>query len=225
MKSKVLYRGTNSVLRVDLEMKETVKAESGAMVSMSSTLDIDGKMEGGFLKGVTRMMAGEKFFFQTVNATRGAGHVLLAPTIPGDIILIELDGTTEYNVQKDGFLASSDTVEINTQMQNLFKGLFSGEGFFILKVKGTGTLALNSFGGIHEVNLAQGEECIIDNSHLVAWSSTTQYKMEKAAKGWISSFTSGEMLVCRFTGPGKIYIQTRNAQSFAGWLRQFIPAS
>lgn len=225
MKSKVLYQGTNSVLRVELEPKETVKAESGAMVSMSSTLDIDGKMEGGFLSGVARMMAGEKFFFQTINATRGSGHVLLAPTIPGDIMLIEMDGNTEYNVQKDGFLAGSSTIEVNAQMQNLFKGLFSGEGFFILKVKGKGTLALSSFGGIHEVNLAPGEQCIIDNAHLVAWSSTTEYKMEKAAKGWISSFTSGEMLVCRFTGPGKVYIQTRNAGSFASWVKQFIPAS
>lgn len=225
MRSKVLYQGTNSVLRVELELKEKVKAESGAMIAMSSNFDIDGKMEGGFFSGVARMMAGEKFFFQTVNATRGAGHVLLAPTIPGDITLIELDGTVEYNVQKDGFLAGADTVEVNAQMQNIFKGLFSGEGFFILKVKGTGTLALSSFGGIHEVNLAPGEEVIIDNSHLVAWPTTTQYKVEKASKGWISSFTSGEMLVCRFTGPGKVFIQTRNSAAFGDWVKQFIPAS
>ncbi|RYX99330.1 TIGR00266 family protein [bacterium] len=225
MKSKVLYQGTNSVLRVDLEAKEKIKAESGAMVAMSSTLDIDGKMEGGFLSGVTRMMAGEKFFFQTINAVRGPGHVMLAPTIPGDITLLELDGTVEYNVQKDGFLAGTEGIEVNAKMQNLFQGLFSGEGFFILKIKGTGTLALSSFGGIHEVVLGPGEQCIIDNAHLVAWPSTTQYTMEKASKGWISSFTSGEMLVCRFTGPGKVYIQTRNAQSFASWVKQFIPAS
>jgi len=225
MRSRVLYQGTNSVLRVDLEAGEKVKAESGAMVSMSSTFDVDGKMEGGFLSGVARMMAGEKFFFQTINATRGPGHVLLAPTIPGDIALIELDGSIEYNVQKDGFLAGSDSIEVNAKMQNLVQGLFSGEGFFVLKVKGIGTLALSSFGGIHEVNLAAGEECIIDNAHLVAWPSTTKYKIEKASKGWISSFTSGEMLVCRFTGPGKVYIQTRNANGFADWVKQFIPAS
>ncbi|MBC7473026.1 MAG: TIGR00266 family protein [Candidatus Sericytochromatia bacterium] len=225
MKGRVLYQGTNAIVRVDLEAGERVKAESDAMVSMSSTLDIEGKLEGGVLAGLGRMMAGEKFFFQTIHASRGAGHVLFAPSTPGDIVLLEMDGSTEYSVQKDGFLAGSDTIQVNTKMQNIFQGLFSGEGFFILKVSGKGLLALSAFGGIHAVDIGVGEECIIDNDHLVAWPTTTSYKIEKASKGWISSFTSGEGLVCRFTGPGKVYIQTRNAKSFASWVKQFIPAS
>jgi uncharacterized protein (AIM24 family) len=64
MKAKVLYPGTNSLVEVKLEKGERVKAESGAMVSMSATVDVDGKIEGGILKGITRMMAGEKFFFK-----------------------------------------------------------------------------------------------------------------------------------------------------------------
>jgi uncharacterized protein (TIGR00266 family) len=223
MKARILYPGTNAMLHVDLAPGERVKAESGAMVSMSSSIDVEGKVEGGILKGITRMMAGEHFFFQNLTATRGEGHVLLAPSTPGDIALIELDGFTEYQIQKDGFLAGSDGVIIDTKMQNLVKGLFSGEGFFILKVKGKGTLAVSSFGSIHEIELAPGEECVIDNSHLVAWPSTTNYKVEKASSGWISSFTSGEMLVCRFTGPGKVLIQTRNTESFVSWVKRFIP--
>lgn len=43
--------------------------------------------------------------------------------------------------------------------------------------------------------------------------------MEKASKkGWISSFTSGEGLVCRFKGPGKIFIQTRNPDGMKNWI-------
>lgn len=224
MRTKVLYPGTNSMVRFDLEAGERVKAESGAMVSMSNTIDVEGKVEGGFLKGVTRMLAGEHFFFQSLSANRGAGHVLVAPTVPGDIALIELDGFTEYNLQKDGFLAGTSSVEVNTKMQNLLKGIFSGEGFFVLKVSGKGTLAINSFGAIHELELAPGEQCIVDNAHLVAWPSTVNYTIEKASKGWISSFTSGEGFVCRFNGPGKIYIQSRNAGNFASWVRQFMPA-
>jgi uncharacterized protein (TIGR00266 family) len=223
MKAKLLYPGTNSLVEIQLERGERVKAESGAMVSMSGTVDVDGKMEGGILKGITRMMAGEKFFFQTLTAARGAGHVLLAPSIPGDVALLELDGSVEYNIQKDGFLAGSDGIEVNAKMQNLFKGLFSGEGFFILKIQGRGTVAISSFGAIHEINLAPGENLTIDNQHLVAWPTTTQYTITKASKGWISSFTSGEGLVCKFTGPGKIFIQTRNAGSFASWLKPYIP--
>jgi len=213
------------MVEYQLEYGETVKAESGAMVAMSNTIDVEGKMEGGILGGLGRMLSGEKFFFQTLSAKRGAGSVLLAPSIPGDAKIIELDGTVEYNVQKDGFLSATQNVNVNTQMQNLTKGLFSGEGFFILKVSGQGQLVISSFGAIHEISLAPGEEYIVDNSHLVAWPTTTSYRMDKAAKGWISSFTSGEGLVCRFTGPGKVYIQTRNASAFGSWIRQFMPPS
>lgn len=224
MRSGILYPGSNSMLEVYLEPGEQIKAESGAMVAMSNTIDVDSSMEGGVLGGLGRMLAGEKFFFQTLTATRGAGHVLLAPSLLGDVVLIELDGHTEWNVQKDGFLAAAHTVMVNTQMQNLTRGLFSGEGFFILKISGKGLLALNSFGAIHEISLQAGEEHIIDNSHLVAWPSTTEFTIEKATKGWLSSFTSGEGLVCRFRGPGKVYIQSRNARSFGSWIRTMIPS-
>lgn len=224
MKSKVLYPGTNSMVRVDLEKGEKIKAESGAMVAMSDTIDVEGKMEGGLLAGIGRkLLAGENFFFQTLTANRGPGYVLLAASTPGDSMALELDGSVEYNVQKDGFLAGTDSIQVNTKMQNLMQGFLSGEGFFILKIGGRGTVFISSYGAIHEINLAPGEEYTVDNAHLVAWPTTTNYRIDKASNGWISSFTSGEGIVCRFTGPGKVYIQTRNSAAFGNWAYQFYP--
>ena len=62
----------------------------------------------------------------------------------------------------------------------------------------------------------------VDNHHLVAWEATTSYEIRKAAAGWISSFTSGEGFVCRFKGPGAIYVQTRSPAAFAGWLSGYL---
>ena len=156
-------------------------------------------MEGGFLGALSRkFLTGEKFFFQTLRAGRGPGEVLLAPTVPGEIVTMELDGVNEYMVQKDGFLAGAETIKLESQMQSLSRGLLGGEGFFILKVSGKGTLILNSFGAIHKVELKPDQEYIVDNSHLVAWSGTTTYNIERAASGWVASFTSGEGFVCRY---------------------------
>lgn len=224
MEYEILYPGAFPLLKVQLQQGEMIKAESDAMVSMSNTVDVEGKMEGGLLGGIGRMLAGEKFFFQTLNARRGPGEVLLAPSIPGDIVDVDLDGSYSLVVQKDGFLASSNGVEVSSKMQNLLQGVFSGEGFFTLKVSGKGTVFLNSYGGIHAINLEAGEERIIDNGHLVAWADYMDYKIEKASSGWISSFTSGEMLVCRFRGPGVVLIQTRNPQGFGDWVRSFVPS-
>lgn len=225
MKYEILYGNAFPIVKINLQKGERIKAESDAMVSMSSTIDLDGKLEGGLFKGLGRMLAGEKFFFQTLAANRGPGEALLAPSVPGGVVDVELDGSYGLCVQKDGFLAASDSISVDTQMQNLTRGLFSGEGFFILKVRGTGTVFINSYGAIHPINLEAGEEVVIDNSHLVAWPDYMQYNIEKASAGWISSWTSGESLVCRFRGPGTVLIQTRNPRGFGAWIRQFIPSS
>jgi len=225
MDYEILYPGAFPLLKVKLNKGETIKAESDAMVSMESTIDVEGKMDGGFLGGIGRMLAGEKFFFQTLTARRGPGEVLLAPAIPGDIVDVDLDGSYSLVVQKDGFLAGSMGIEVASKMQNLMQGLFSGEGFFTLKISGTGTVFVNSYGGIHAINLEAGEERIIDNSHLVAWPDYMDYKIEKASSGWISSFTSGEKLVCRFRGPGVVLIQTRNPEGFGEWVKGLLPTS
>ena len=212
--------------RVQLASGESVKAESGAMVGCSPTVDVESKLEGGFLSAMARkMLTGEKLFFQTLRASRGAGEVLLAPTVPGDMVVLELDGVTEYLVQKDGFLAGGEGIHIESQMQGFGRGMLSGEGLFILKIRGSGPLIINSFGAIHKIELKPDQEYIVDNAHLVAWTVTTTYTIEKASSGWIASLTSGEGLVCRFRGPGVVYIQSRNPGGFGNWIRQFIPGS
>jgi len=219
-----LYKGAFTMLKVRMPAGGGFKAESDAMVAMSPTIDVEGKLEGGVFGGLGRMLTGEKFFFQTLKANRGPGEALLSPAIPGDLHHLELDGSVDYVLQKDGFFAGSDTLTVTTKMQNLAQGLFSGEGFFVIRVSGQGTLFVSSYGAIHPIDIPAGEQMIIDNSHLVAWPASMQYTLEKAAKGWISSLTSGEGIVCRFTGPGRVLIQTRNPSGFVAWVRSMMPA-
>jgi len=226
MDFQILQPGAFASLEVKLANGESVKAESGSMVTMTESVDVDSKIEGGLFGGLKRkLLTGESLFFQTLVATRGDGKVLLAPSFPGDLAVLELDGNKEYILQKNGFLAAEDSVVIDTKMQNLAKGIFSGEGFFIMKVSGKGKIAINAYGSIHKEVLSAGETLVVDNGHLVAWSAEMNFKIEKAAKGIISSITSGEGLVCRFTGAGEIYIQSRNPSAFGGWVYGLIPHS
>ena len=218
MKYEILYQQAFPMVRYELEKGERIKAESDAMIAMSSTIDVTGGVEGGIMKGLTRMLSGEKFFFQYLTATRGSGEVLFGHAVPGGIIDVELDGTYGMIIQKNGFLASTEGIEIDTKVQNLVQGIFSKEGFFILKARGKGILFLSSYGAIHPITLEVGEEIIIDNGHLVAWTEDMYYNIEKASNGWVNSIMSGECLVCRFKGPGTILIQTRNPNSFSGWI-------
>lgn len=224
MKYEILHQDAFPIVRCDLKRGESLKAESDAMVAMSATLDVSGSMgDGGFLGGLARkFLTGESFFFQRITASRGPGSVLIGHSAPGGIVDVELDGSYGLRVQKNGFMAAEESIEIDTAMQNLAQGFFSREGFFVLNVKGRGIVFLSSFGAIHPINLEDGEEVIIDNGHLVAWPDYMNYKIEKASSGWFSSIASGESLVCRFRGPGTVLIQTRNPESFSGWLKGMI---
>ena len=225
MEFKILQPGAFALLQVKLNDGEMVKAESDAMVSMTSNITINSKMEGGLLGGLARsFLSGESMFFQTLTAKGGAGQVVLAPAVPGDIQDYHLDGNTTLFIQSGGFLAAENSINVDTKMQNLGKGMFSGAGLFVVKVSGTGTVFFNTFGAIYTVELQPGETYIVDTGHIVAWESSMNYQVQKASSGWVNSITSGECLVCKFTGPGKIYMQSRNPSAFGSWVNGFIPA-
>ena len=218
MRYEILYDQAFPVIRVYLEQGESFKAESGAMISMSTTVDVTGGVDGGLFKGIARKLSGEKLFFQYLKATRGPGEVILGHAVPGAIMPIQLDGQYGLRVQKDGFLAGTDELNVGGAVQNLMSGLFSKEGFLVVNITGRGLVFVSSYGAIHQINLAQDEQGIVDNGHLVAWPDYMRYKIEKSSSGWINSLASGEMLVCRFTGPGSVYIQTRNPSALKTWL-------
>jgi len=218
---QIKHKGAFPFLEIDLEEGESVKAESDAMLTMSSNIDLRGTMDGGFLRGLGRKMAGEKLFFQELTAKKGKGKVRLAPSTIGDIETITLDGTYRLLVQKDGFLAGTNGIQVSTKVQNLVSGMFSGAGFFVVEISGVGDVFLNAFGAIEIIHLEEGEELIVDNGHLVAWPDYMQPKITKASKGWISSVTSGESLVCKFQGEGPVLIQSRNPKAFGDWVGQF----
>ena len=85
------------------------------------------------------------------------GDLLLAPAVPGEIIMIHMDGQREWHIQKQSYMACDQSIDISVKTQGLAAGCCSGEGFFILKARGQGRLLVNSFGGIMRYDLQPGE--------------------------------------------------------------------
>ena len=97
MKYEILYPEAFPVVECHLEKGESIKAESDAMISMSPTIDVEGKMDGGILSGLARkLLSGESMFFQELTARRGPGTVLFGHSLPGGIMDVELDGGEGY---------------------------------------------------------------------------------------------------------------------------------
>jgi uncharacterized protein (TIGR00266 family) len=228
---EILYQPAFSLAVVRLERGEQIMTESGAMVSMSPTIRLQAAMSGGGLLGAVKSaIGGESMFRTTFTAEDGPGEIALAPAALGDIMALELSGS-RFFVQPGSYLAGNPGLTIN--VQGSMRGMLSGEGLFLLTVSGSGLLLLSSFGAIHSRSLAPGEEYIVDTGHIVAFEDSVDYHLEKATgktqgvggflKGMMQSALSGEGFVCRYRGPGTIYIQSRQLPGFARQLIPFLP--
>jgi uncharacterized protein (TIGR00266 family) len=220
MEHGVLYRPSYSLLKMRLERGETVSAEAGAMVSMSSGIEMQTAAKGGLFGALKRsMLGGESFFVNTFRAAE-PGEVTFAPTLPGDIQALELKGQTVY-AQSGSYIASSPEIQVDTKWGGA-KTFFSREGLFLLQISGTGVVFLASYGAIHEIDLEAGQKYIVDTGHMVAFAEGVGYSVKRVG-GLKSTLFSGEGLVCELTGPGKIMIQSRSADAFLSWLIPQIP--
>jgi uncharacterized protein (TIGR00266 family) len=231
LRHQILYQPSFSLAVVSLDRGEQVMAESGAMVSMSPTIKLEARMSGGGAFGALKSaVGGESMFRTTFTAESGPGEVTFAPSALGDIMAVELAGSKLF-VQPGSYLAGDPGLAIN--VQGSMRGMLSGEGLFLLTVQGSGLLLLSSFGAIHSKTLAPGEEYIVDTGHIVAFEESVAYRLEKATgksqglggflKGMVQSALSGEGFVCRYRGPGRIYMQTRQLHGFARQLIPFLP--
>ncbi len=219
---EIQHPGSFALAVINLQAEQIISAEAGAMVSMSSNIELYSEMKGGIFGALKRAVGGESAFVSTFTACGGAGKVTFAPGMPGDIAGIEMHGQT-FMVQSSSYLAGDTNLQVDTKFGGA-KSFFGGEGLFVLQVTGSGLLLVSSFGAIHRKSLRPGEMYVVDTGHLVAWEGHLQYNLRKAAKaGFFRSMLSGEGLVAEFQGPGEILIQTRNLAAFAGLLKPFFP--
>jgi uncharacterized protein (TIGR00266 family) len=217
------YQGAFALAIVQLQPEQSIAAEAGAMVSMSSNIELYSELKGGVFGALKRAVGGESAFVSTFTARQFPGEVTLAPGAPGDVAGIEMQNQTFF-VQASSYLAGDTSLAVETKFGGA-KSFFGGEGLFVLSVSGTGLLLVSSFGSIHRKTLRPGEQYVIDTGHLVAWEGHMQYDLRRAAKsGFFRSMMSGEGMVAEFNGPGEILIQTRNLAAFAGLLKPFFPS-
>ncbi|MFO7741921.1 MAG: TIGR00266 family protein [Anaerolineae bacterium] len=221
MEVSVQHRPSYALAVARLEPDESIQVEAGSMVGMSAGVQVETGARGGLLKSLARsMLGGESFFMNTYRAPSQGGQLMLAPALPGDMVVRQLEGETLL-VQSGSYVASSEDIDISTGWGGA-KTFFAREGLILLKISGTGTLVLSSYGAIEEVELGQGETFTVDTGHLVAFSDRLGFKVRRVG-GLKSTLFSGEGLVVDLTGPGRFWLQSRSEDAFLTWLIPKIP--
>ncbi|MGB2247695.1 MAG: TIGR00266 family protein [Alcanivorax sediminis] len=204
-----------SFLTVTVPANQMIKVEASAMATMDTHLEMKTRMRGG----LGRLMTGESIFINEFTSPGGPGEIGIAPAAPGDMGHVYLNEDTIY-LQNSAFVASGPEVAVESKWQGLTKGFFSGESLFLIRAQGTGDLWFNTYGAMIEIDVKG--DYVVDTGNIVAFTEGLEYKVSKVG-GYKSLFFSGEGFVCRFSGEGKVWIQTRGVDAFLSWLHPYRP--
>ena len=216
-----ILKNPTGLIEFTLNRSERVTAEAAAMVYIQGDIETETRMrKGGFLKSLkAAALGGESFFVNEFIAHDDNCKLGLTGNMLGDIEVIPV--SDEFIVQSGAFVCSTGDLTLDTQWQGFSKGIF-GSNLFMLKTVGSGEMFVNAWGGIIKKDLESGQKMIVDNYQLVALSSSAEYRVTKHGSLKTTLF-GGEALVIEITGPGTVYLQTKNIMEFTRAIIPFLP--
>lgn len=194
------------VLTVELNGQQNIYFEHHIMLWKNTTIEISlKKMKGAF----KRVFAGLPVFMTQAD---GSGNIAFSRDGAGHIFPIHLQAGQEIETREHQFLASTDNIEYGVRRVQGFGNLFAGgSGFFLdhFHAQGNdGILWLHGYGNVFEVNLEPGEQIDIEPGGWLFKDPAVQMDtiVQKFTTGLFGS--GGSFIANRFTGPGRIGIQS-----------------
>ena len=159
--------------------------------------------------GVKRKLAGLDFF---VTRALGPGRIAFSRDSAGQCIPIHLAQGESLNVREHQFIAATDAIEYSFErVQGVRNMLLGGSGLFIDHFRanhGDAIVWVHGHGNVFVVNLDSGEQLDVEAG---AWLyKDTTVKMEAVGMGLKTGLLGGggKLTWNRFTGPGRLAIQT-----------------
>lgn len=207
-------------VEIELDPKETVIAEAGAMLYMKEGVDFMTKMGDGsepekglfgkLLSAASRKITGESIFItHFTHQGSGKSHVAFAAPYPGTIIpvdLVKIGGSVI--VQRDAFLCAALGTKLSMHFnQKLGAGFFGGEGFILQKLQGDGIAFIHAGGTLieHELN---GETLRVDTGCVVGFQEGIDFSIQRAGNLKSMVFGGEGLFLATLKGTGKVWLQS-----------------
>jgi len=232
-----IYGEDLQFVEVELDPRESVVAEAGAMMYMTpgiamETIFGDGSgtqkpgIMGALLGAGKRLLTGESLFMTVFSNTGGAiAHVAFAAPYPGRILAMDLKKLGgELICQKDSFLAAAKGISVGIAFQKkIGVGLFGGEGFIMQRLQGDGLAFVHAGGMLHELQLKPGEMLRVDTGCLVAMQPSVGYDIQMVSGVKTALFGGEGLFFATLTGPGHVWLQSLPFSRLADRIAKAIP--
>lgn len=226
-------KGTiHQVAELHLAEGQRVFSETGGMIWMDPNVKLETAAHGGgkSLLGaiggmLSRAVAGESMLLNFFTAKGAPGRVSFASSFPGKIIDIKLGAGQGIIAQRGAFLVAQDTCDLKIEFtKKLGAGLLGGEGLVLQKLIGPGIGFLEIDGELTILDLAAGQQILVDSGHIAAFDETVTYDIQFL--GLKNILLAGEGLaLATLTGPGRVWLQHQTIAGLAGRLIPFLPKS
>jgi uncharacterized protein (AIM24 family) len=161
-------------------------------------------MSGAF----KRLLAGMPIF---MTEAKGHGRIAFSRDGAGHVFGMHLAEGDAIDIREHQFLAATDNVEYTfTRVKGIANILFGGTGLFIdtfSSPRGDGIVWLHGFGNVFQARLEQGEQIDIEPGGWIYKDRSVKLEttMASLSTGW---FGGNSMTLNRFTGPGRVGIQS-----------------
>lgn len=218
-----IYGNEMQFVEIELDPREAVVAESGAMMMMDNSITMEAIFGDGSEKSnssgffgklgtaAKRVITGESLFMTAfTNSGMTKQKVAFAAPYPGKILPIELSAYGGKLIcQKDSFLCCAKGVSVGIEFtKKLGSGFFGGEGFILQKLEGDGLAFIHAGGTIIKKSLNHGETLKIDTGCLVAMTQNINYDIQFVGGIKNAVFGGEGLFFATLTGPGEVWIQS-----------------
>jgi uncharacterized protein (TIGR00266 family) len=194
------------VATITLQPGQSIRAESGSMVFMTSSIEMETSSSMG--DGMKRFMTGQALFVTDFTAVDKPGEVALATAFPSKILRLNLQEYGELVCQKGAYIASNVGVDIELAFTKSFSaGFFGGEGFVLQKLTGQGDVLLQASGALVRKELEEGQTLRVSSGALVCFTNTIDYDVQMMPGIKNAMFGGEGLFVTTLKGPGTVWLQ------------------
>jgi uncharacterized protein (TIGR00266 family) len=224
-------------VEVELDPGESVVAEAGALMYMTSGVQMEtifgdgsGRGQGGLMGALLgagrRILTGESLFMTVFTAQGGSREkVAFAAPYPGRILAMDLAKLGgELVCQKDSFLCAAKGISIGIAFQKkIGVGLFGGEGFIMQRLQGDGLAFVHAGGMLTEMQLEPGQTVRLDTGCLVALQPSVTYDVQLVGGVKTALFGGEGLFFATLSGPGHVWLQSLPLSRMADRIAKAIP--
>lgn len=225
------------IVEVELDSREVVIAEAGAMNYMEDGITFEARMGDGseanqgimgkLLGAGKRVLTGESIFItHFTNSGTGKKRVAFAAPYPGKIIPVDMSLIGgELYCQKDAFLCAAYGTKVDIALtKRIGTGFFGGEGFILQRLKGDG-LAFVHVGGTVVKKELNSETIRVDTGCLAAFTTDIDYSIERAGNLKSMLFGGEGLFLATLKGTGTVYLQSLPFSRMADRIIRHAPAA